>query len=131
MARKTRQSTKPIFATLCPTPLHTKQTADRTASPLAFPFSHALQIPNARLIHDRCAEATRPSEKELARVQAGNLVKVKFMTPLGGERMWVIVTARDGDDFTGTLDNIPEWATNLRCGDTVKFTRDEVVGIGT
>lgn len=75
-----------------------------------------------------------PSENELLAVGSGDLVQVVFVSiPSGGkfgaERMWVIVTAVDGDALTGTLDNHPIDMPQLKAGDVIRFSRWHIIDI--
>jgi uncharacterized protein YegJ (DUF2314 family) len=44
-----------------------------------------------------------------------------------GERMWVKITKRDGDQFTGTLLNDPAFIDGLIYGDEVHFSTEHIV----
>ncbi|USI78571.1 DUF2185 domain-containing protein [Sphingopyxis sp. USTB-05] len=75
-----------------------------------------------------------PSENELLAVAPGDLVKIIFESippsdEWGAERMWVIVTAADGDELTGTLDNNPADMPQLEYGDIVQFRRGYIIDI--
>lgn len=75
----------------------------------------------------------RPSAALLESLEPGDLVKVWFeyeprwWNVYSGERMWVIIKARDGDGLTGELDNIPFDATGLKPGDKVQFRIENVL----
>jgi hypothetical protein len=69
----------------------------------------------------------RPSPTLLGKVSTGDLIKVWFQYRAKpwhqscGERMWVRVTGRDGDEVTGELDNIPTDIIGLRLGSPLQF----------
>lgn len=53
-----------------------------------------------------------PTENQLLALQPRDLAKLIFRSHPAGwewgvERMWVTITATDGDTMTGTLENIP------------------------
>ncbi len=68
-----------------------------------------------------------PSAALLDKLAVGDIVKLMFHCEVendkgwSAERMWVIITARDGDDFTGTLDNKPYYIPDLTLGDFLQF----------
>lgn len=73
-----------------------------------------------------------PSPEELAQVIPGQLVKLIFAADpprekYGAERMWVIVTARDGNRLTGALDNDPDDIPGLTSGDAVHFDAHHII----
>ena len=73
-----------------------------------------------------------PSPEEMAEIAPGQLVKLIFAADppsekYGAERMWVIVTTRDGDRLTGTLDNDPEDIPGLTAGDVVQFEAHHII----
>ena len=75
-----------------------------------------------------------PAENELLAVAPGDLVKIIFESippsdAWDAERMWVIVTAIDGDSLTGTLDNQPRDMPQLKHGDVVHFQRGHIIDI--
>lgn len=75
-----------------------------------------------------------PSENELLAVQPGDIAKIIFRSIPGGdrfdaERMWVIVTAAEGDTLTGSLDNQPADMPQLKPGDSVTFKRWQIIDI--
>jgi len=75
-----------------------------------------------------------PSENELLTVGPGDIVKIIFESippgdESGAERMWVIVTAIDGDDLTGTLDNQPRDMPQLKAGAVICFKRWHIIDI--
>lgn len=75
-----------------------------------------------------------PLAEELKSLKAGSIVKLGFdvidaKESSGNERMWVIVTARDGDEFAGKLDNSPVVIRGLKYEDTVRFEKDNILDI--
>ncbi len=75
-----------------------------------------------------------PSMEDIKQLKAGSIVKLGFdvvgvKDASGGERMWVIVTALDGDKFTGKLDNDPVVIRGLRYEDTIHFTAENILSI--
>lgn len=77
-----------------------------------------------------------PSTEELKSVKAGSIIKLGFDvidakdTP-GSERMWTVVTARDGDEFVGKLDGHPVIIRGLKYGDVVHFRVDNIYDIAS
>lgn len=70
-----------------------------------------------------------PEAELKAELRPGDQVKLMWGVkrgPAAGERMWVTITARHGDQLTGTLDN---WAVivYLRPGETIKFHIDDII----
>lgn len=70
-----------------------------------------------------------PSADEKAELRPGDRVKLMWSVKrmqATGERMWVTVTHRDGDQLTGKLEN---WAlfVHLEAGETVKFHIDDII----
>ncbi len=75
-----------------------------------------------------------PSEAALAHVAPGDSIKLIFeptgaADPCDPERMWVEVTARDGDALTGKLDNKPFELSGLALGDTLHFAPHQIIAI--
>ncbi len=75
-----------------------------------------------------------PSENELLAVAPDDIVKIIFESippsdEWDAEHMWVIVTAVDGDQMTGTLDNRPSDMPQLKHGDVVRFQRWHIIDI--
>lgn len=75
-----------------------------------------------------------PSENELLALAPGDQAKVVFRSQPAGrkfeaERMRVTLTAVNGDELSGTLDNIPTDMPQLHLGDLVRFKRSDVIGI--
>lgn len=70
-----------------------------------------------------------PSANEKAELRPGDQVKLMWSVKrmkASGERMWVMITHRDGDRLKGTLEN---WAmfVHLDPGETVKFHIDDII----
>ena len=75
-----------------------------------------------------------PSEAALAHLAPGDLVKLMIASTspdptYEAERMWVILTERTGDTFTGLLDNQPEDIPGLALGDRLRFAAHTVLDI--
>ncbi len=79
-----------------------------------------------------------PSDEAKALIKPGDIVKVPFMIrtagadgkdELNGERMWVIVTERDEDWFSGILDNQPTCTDEMKPGLVVHFKAEHVINI--
>lgn len=75
-----------------------------------------------------------PSENELLALGPGDLAQIVFRSipPSGqydAERMWVLITATDGDGLTGALENTPLDMPQLRTGDVVRFKRSDVISV--
>jgi hypothetical protein len=75
----------------------------------------------------------RPSAKKLAAIAPGDFVKAAFKASKGDkatERMWVIVTERDGDTLRGKLDNRPAFrGSGLRLGSRVELRLRDVYDV--
>jgi uncharacterized protein DUF2314 len=80
-----------------------------------------------------------PSEEDKARLKKGSLVKLMFEINIGApgkavdpvsERMWVIVTERDGEWFSGFLDNQPLSGDAMKLGMVVNFKSEHIIDIG-
>ena len=71
---------------------------------------------------------------ETRNLPAGSLVKLIFGSVTSYEKyqvvesMWVGVTSRNGDIYSGTLDNIPfdRRSLPLKYGDEINFTADQI-----
>lgn len=75
-----------------------------------------------------------PSAEEVAEIAPGQQIKLIFVADPaseqnGAERMWVTVTRREGDDFTGELDNEPADIPTLKAGDIVQFKAHHIIGV--
>lgn len=75
-----------------------------------------------------------PSAEELKNVKVGSIVKlgldvVDAKESPGNERMWVVVSARDGNEFVGKLDNDPVVIRGLKYEDTISFKKDNILDI--
>lgn len=76
-----------------------------------------------------------PSREERANRKPGDLVRLIFFMrkpPPGGpraERMWVEVSARDGDSYVGLLTNRPTAITDLSGGDEIAFRSVNIIAI--
>lgn len=73
-----------------------------------------------------------PSADEKAALQPGDLVKLmwsvrpKSKGAASGERMWVSITRREGDQLEGALESWPV-VVYLEPGETVKFHIDDII----
>ena len=75
-----------------------------------------------------------PTTTRLAAVSVGDLVKLTIRgIPQGekydAERMWVIVSAIDGDEMAGALDNNPFDIPHLKAGDEIRFRRSDIIDV--
>jgi hypothetical protein len=74
-----------------------------------------------------------PGHAERDSLRAGDIAKLLFeiIEPGPGlpraERMWVGVTGRDADGYTGVLTNAPTVITTIRRGDTIRFGPENVI----
>lgn len=67
-------------------------------------------------------------------VAAGDIVKIIIQSvppsrKYDSERMWVIVTERQGDQIVGDLDNIPFDIPQLEAGDPISFSISDIIDI--
>ena len=76
-----------------------------------------------------------PSAEELGALEEGDLVKLLFeygieVEKWGAERMWVTVTAIEGDEVVGALANVPdEPRSPLSLGDSIRFLRQHALAV--
>ena len=75
-----------------------------------------------------------PPDEVVAKIGPGEIVKLIFVSDppsrrTGAERMWVQVTARDGEHLHGTLDNVPIDTPNLALNDPVEFEAYHIVAL--
>ncbi|MCY9738149.1 DUF2314 domain-containing protein [Paenibacillus alvei] len=69
-----------------------------------------------------------PSKSDIRNLEVGNHVKLGFEEDgKHTERMWVLLTRIDGDDFEGILDNDPFNLETIKCGDLVKFNSKHIL----
>lgn len=77
----------------------------------------------------------RPTDEEISNLKVGDLVKLIFKldTPtengFNGERMWIIIREISGNTFKGELNNEPYHLKSVKCGDIVKFTKDNIATV--
>ena len=68
-----------------------------------------------------------PSDEDKQLVVPGDLVKLMWeVARFPGERMWVRVTARDGKNMRGTLENLPVYAF-MDPGEQIRFNIDDII----
>lgn len=72
-----------------------------------------------------------PSKGVVGRLKRGDIVKLIFTAPEGkdgfaGERMWVEITERNGNRFTGVLANEPFIVETLKMGDEITFAGEHI-----
>lgn len=77
----------------------------------------------------------KPSLAAIAKIKPGENVKLIFRFESEeadapeAERMWVIVDTIEADgQFTGRLDNHPQWIKDLKAGDTIAFCTCHIIG---
>ena len=68
-----------------------------------------------------------PSKSVISQLECENIVKLMFNCDVendqdwSAERMWVIITERQGNIFKGKLDNDPYYIPDIKAGDLVEF----------
>ena len=76
------------------------------------------------------ARATLDSFLALLRSPPGGArefaVKVKIVDGSSVEYFWVNEIAKEGDVFTGAVNNEPKWVTTVRPGQRIRFSRAEI-----
>ena len=85
-------------------------------------------LSNIILICKDCHDQMYPDKGKLD-VGIGNYVKIGFKGKYSNEYMWAKVTWGNGNEFEGILDNDPVIIEKLKCGDNVKFSKDDVCDI--
>ena len=75
-----------------------------------------------------------PSQAEKDALTVGMLVKLIFIlnTPqdgCGAERMWVEITERNGNTFSGILTNDPRYIESIKAGDIITFESNHIAAI--
>lgn len=77
-----------------------------------------------------------PHKKEVASVDAGNLVKLVFLFKptkkhphIEAERMWVKVIKKTPKTFVGVLDNTPFITKSIKLGDKVRFRPKNIIQV--
>jgi uncharacterized protein YegJ (DUF2314 family) len=53
-------------------------------------------------------------------------LKSRFKTPNGGEHIWVSNIRLKDDKYFGVVDNLPESTTDVKVGDTVQISNDNI-----
>ena len=97
-------------------------------------FHHYTLVDGVRLNAEHPTTFEIPSEAEKDALAEGDLCKVGIeFKPIGriaGERFWVRITDRDGDNFLGdVLDALLETRIHgLDYGDEIAFGRQHVIG---
>ena len=96
--------------------------------------SHHLE--NVEVVHqENPITFSIPRRIQRENLKIGDLVKLVFLidepTVEGpsAERMWVEVKEIRGTTYYGTLDNDPEYVSNLQYGDPVEFSAENVAAI--
>ena len=75
----------------------------------------------------------KPSRRIIAKLEPGNICKMIFSFRSdnpehpAAERMWVIIDTIDNEQFTGRLDNVPLYITDLKYEDVVTFGPEHIV----
>lgn len=75
-----------------------------------------------------------PSPEAIVAIEPGMSVKLIFASIppsyyMGAERMWVTVTKTDGENFEGTLDNIPFDIPQMSLGQTLQFEAHNIASV--
>ena len=85
------------------------------------------------VIYAGCHTFWKPSDQLVALLNPGDHVKLIFeLTAPGdgepsGERMWVLITERNQNDFVGRLDNEPRYIRDLPLGSMISFTAAHII----
>jgi hypothetical protein len=91
------------------------------------------RLGNGEALHHAAPRSFIPGRAERDSLRAGDAAKILFeiIEPRPGmptaERMWVSVTGRDPDGYTGVLTNVPSVITTIRQGDTIRFGPEHVI----
>ena len=80
---------------------------------------------NILLVCKDCSEKMYPNKGNFD-IKIGDFVKIHFEREDAGEYMWVEVKKLNGKTFEGTLENDPFLIEDIKHGDIVTFTKDEV-----
>lgn len=76
-----------------------------------------------------------PSKVEIDTIEIGELVKLIFAMEkpqkngCQAERMWIEITEKNDNSFTGKLDNEPYYLKTIKCGDTITFKSENIAGL--
>jgi uncharacterized protein YegJ (DUF2314 family) len=62
-----------------------------------------------------------PNDVDIASLKPGDFAKLIFQAVGAGERMWVKVEERTGQNFSGWLANTPATIDGLNVGDRIEF----------
>lgn len=74
-----------------------------------------------------------PSKIVIESLDVGNIVKLMFSCDVendkgwSAERMWVIITKKEGEIFTGTLDSDPYYIPDLKYQDIIEFHKKHIM----
>jgi uncharacterized protein YegJ (DUF2314 family) len=53
-------------------------------------------------------------------------LKVRFITPQGGEHIWLSSISLKNKKYIGVVDNLPESTTEVKIGDTIQIKTDDI-----
>ena len=76
-----------------------------------------------------------PTETELDNLKAGEMVRLFFVLNFEtddncrAERMWVEITEIEGENFKGVLTNMPVYIKDIKQGDVIEFTRENIATV--
>lgn len=75
-----------------------------------------------------------PSKENINNLKPYDLVKLIFTEEnndkeIMSERMWIIITEINGENFTGILDNEPYYLKTIKYGDKVVFKSENIIDI--
>ena len=76
-----------------------------------------------------------PDKEEIENLEIGELVKLIFamkkpqINGCQAERMWVEIIEKNGNYFTGKLDNDPYYLKTIKCGDSITFKKENIAGL--
>lgn len=91
---------------------------------------HRAKIESGRGLHEWWPDSCWvPEAEEKAQLRPGDLVKLIWQVKryeASGERMWVEIISRDGDDIVGRLSNWPVYV-HLNPDEIVKFHIDDII----
>jgi len=85
---------------------------------------------NIRLVHPSLLDPDRLYTQYPLKYFIGRCVKITFQSPSSRcESMWVLVNSVSRHRLVGTLENEPQHVTHVKCGDTVRLHRSEIISV--
>lgn len=76
-----------------------------------------------------------PDKKDIDKLEIGDLIKLIFVMKkqqtngCHAEKMWVKITNKQNEIFTGILDNDPYYLKSVKAGDIITFNIENIAGI--